>query len=30
MGDEEMDDILRNIDSKLHKKLQDAVIGEDY
>ena len=30
MGDEEMDDMLRNIDSKLHKKLKDAVIGEDY
>ncbi|MDE5618882.1 MAG: 2-isopropylmalate synthase, partial [Clostridia bacterium] len=30
MGDEEMDDILRNLDSKLHRKLQEAVTGEEY
>ena len=30
MGDEEMDEILRHIDPKLHKKLIDAATGEDY
>ena len=30
MGDEELDEILRNIDPKLHKKLIDAATGEDY
>ena len=30
MGDEEMDEILRHLDPKLHKKLIDAATGEDY
>ena len=30
MGDEEMDEILRHINPKLHKKLIDAATGEDY
>ena len=30
MCDEEMDEILRHIDPKLHKKLIDAATGEDY
>ena len=30
MGDEEMDEILRHLDPKLHKKLIDDATGEDY
>lgn len=30
MGDEEMDEILHNLNPKLHKKLIDAATGEDY
>ena len=30
MGDEEMDEILRHLDPKLHKRLIDAATGEDY
>lgn len=30
MGDEEMDEILHNLNPRLHKKLIDAATGEDY